>query len=163
MSGARRRFKLLLALLLGFGAASVAKHAVANPLDALELDDRANRLNWMLQCQGCHRQDGAATDAAVPALAGQVASFLYSEDGRAFLVRVPGVALAPLDDRALASLLNWMLLEFDAKRVPEDFEPYRASEIHALRAHPLGPEVKAVRSRLIEASRAASLHPSGSF
>ena len=38
-------------------------------------------------------------------------SLLATPAGRAYLVRVPGVAQAPLDDERLAALLNWVSRE----------------------------------------------------
>ena len=119
-------------------------------------DDVQNRLAWMLQCQGCHRADGTATGDEVPAIAGQVARFLHVEGGREFLVRVPGVASAPLGDADLAALVNWMLAEFDPDHLPESFIPYAPAEIAALRTRPLGPEVVPERQRLMALLRAIS-------
>lgn len=116
--------------------------------------DAQDRLAWMLQCQGCHRADGAATGAEVPAIAGHVARFLSVPRGREYLIRVPGVATAPLADAELASLVNWMLLRFDPENVPEDFEPYGAREVGLHRATPFGSEVIAERARLVAAIQA---------
>ena len=55
-------------------------------------------LDYMLNCQGCHRADGAGTPGTVPALAGSVGRFLAVRGGREFLVQVPGVAQSILDD-----------------------------------------------------------------
>lgn len=108
--------------------------------------------NYAIHCQGCHLADGAETPGKVPGLAGQVALFLHSPAGRAYLGRVPGVANAPLADEELAVLLNWTLRRFDASHVPPDFEPYTAAEIGGLRATPLV-EVTSERVRLLEALR----------
>ena len=75
----------------------------------------------MLHCQGCHRPDGSGIPGAVPAFPGQVAKFLATPTGRAFLVRVPGAANAPISDDELAALLDWIVRRFDAANVPADF------------------------------------------
>ncbi|MGH7291646.1 MAG: c-type cytochrome, partial [Myxococcota bacterium] len=62
---------------------------------------RSPEVNYMLHCQGCHRPDGSGVPGAVPDLRDEVARFLATDDGRAFLIRVPGVANAPLSDREL--------------------------------------------------------------
>lgn len=110
----------------------------------------APETNYTLHCQGCHLEDGAASADRVPALAGSVARFLRVPEGRAFLVRVPGSANAPLADADLAVLLEWMLRRFDAANVPADFVPYTAEEVHRLRAEPLV-DVAPVRRRLLDA------------
>lgn len=108
--------------------------------------------NYGIHCQGCHLADGAETPGKVPGLAGQVAGFLRSPDGRAYLGRVPGVANAALSDAELATLLNWTLRRFDAPHVPPDFVPYTAEEIGALRRDPLV-EVTRERARILDAMR----------
>lgn len=107
-------------------------------------------VEYALNCQGCHRADGAGTPGSVPALAGSVARFLDVPGGREYLVQVPGVAQAPLDDETLAAVLNWMLGRFDQAHVPARFAPYTAGEVGRLRARPLT-DVEAVRRRLLAA------------
>jgi mono/diheme cytochrome c family protein len=110
----------------------------------------APSVEYALNCQGCHRADGAGTPGSVPPLAGSVARFLTVPGGREYLVQVPGVAQAPLDDATLAAVVNWMLERFDKAHLPPDFVPYGAEEIGRLRAKPLT-DVEGVRRRLLEA------------
>lgn len=112
--------------------------------------EQDNEVAWMLNCQGCHRADGGATGDQVPALSGIVARFLSVPGGREYLIRVPGVAMAPMDDESIAELTNWMLHEFDKGNIPQDFERYSASEVGALRKSPLGSEAGTVRAGLME-------------
>jgi len=109
-----------------------------------------NNVAWMLNCQGCHRADGGATGDEVPALRGTVAKFLSVPGGREYLIRVPGVSMAPLDDESIASLTNWMLYEFDRKNVPADFTGYTADEVSKFRRIPYSSEAATVRASLIE-------------
>jgi hypothetical protein len=70
--------------------------------------------------------------------------------GRAFLVQVPGVVQAPLDDRAVAALMNWMLAHYAGKEANPSFEPYTEQEVASMRSEtPI--DVAATRARLIEA------------
>lgn len=119
--------------------------AVLAAADAVAL---APHVEYALNCQGCHRADGAGTPETVPPLAGSVARFLAVPGGREYLVQVPGVAQAPLDDATLAAVMNWMLVRFDAAHVPPDFVPYAAPEIGRLRAKPLT-DVEGLRRRLL--------------
>jgi mono/diheme cytochrome c family protein len=89
--------------------------------------------DYLLHCSGCHQQDGAGVPGVVPPLSG-LAPFLATSEGRAYLVRVPGVAQAALDDDRLAALLNWVMSEMSG--VTPD-PAYAAPEVHALRADPL--------------------------
>jgi hypothetical protein len=128
------------ALLLGVALALAAPpaHAVGGP-----------ELDYTLECEGCHRADGSGTPGSVPALHDSVARLLAVPGGREYLPRVPGVAQAPLDDAALAAVLNWLLDRFDHARVPAGFTPYTADEVGRLRKQPLL-NVEAERTRLLE-------------
>lgn len=99
---------------------------------AAAADDAGPRFDYLLNCAGCHRTD-ATGSREVPALTG-MASFLATPQGRTYLVRVPGVAQAPLSDRRLAALLNWALIEFGGA---ERFTAYSAAEVATLRRKPL--------------------------
>jgi mono/diheme cytochrome c family protein len=89
--------------------------------------------DYVLHCSGCHRQRGAGVPNVVPPLT-RLAPFLSTGLGRAYLVRVPGVAQAALDDDRLAALLNWVLSEMSGV---EAAPRYSAGEVRALRARPL--------------------------
>ena len=105
-------------------------------------------VDYALNCQGCHLDDGSGTAGSVPPLAGSVGRFLRVPGGREFIVRVPGVATSALDDAALAAVLNWMLERFGPPHLPEKYAPYTAAEVGALRQKPLT-NVDRVRAELI--------------
>ncbi len=114
--------------------------------------ENANRakINYMLNCQGCHSADGAGTaDGSVPTMKNFLGNFLTVEGGREFLVRVPGSANAALSDDALAEVLNWMLPQISRDQIPAGFQPYTADEVQKLRAQPLQ-DVIGERERLIQ-------------
>jgi len=108
-------------------------------------------VDYALNCQGCHLDDGSGTPGSVPRLAGTVGRFLAVPGGREFLVQVPGVATSALDDAALAAVLNWMLARFGPPHLPEKYAPYTAAEVGALRQKPLT-NVDRVRAELIGAA-----------
>jgi mono/diheme cytochrome c family protein len=108
-------------------------------------------VDYALNCQGCHLDDGAGTPGSVPPLAGSVGRFLTVPGGREFLVQVPGVATSPLDDAALAAVLNWMLERFGPPHLPAKYAPYTAAEVGALRQKPLT-NVDRVRAELVGAA-----------
>lgn len=107
------------------------------------------KLNYMINCQGCHRGDGSGLEGSVPTFVDFVGKFLSVEGGREFLVQVPGSANSPLDDRELAELLNWILATMSPKHVEKDFSPYTESEVSLLRADLLV-EVDTTRAKLVE-------------
>jgi mono/diheme cytochrome c family protein len=130
-------------------AAALAVVALAG-LGAMDGAAYTPDVEFALNCQGCHRADGAGTPDSVPALAGSVARFLAVPGGREFLIQVPGVAQAPLDDAALAAVVNWMLARYDPAHLPDDFPPYTAAEVRRLRRTPLI-DVDRVRAALLRA------------
>ncbi len=108
-------------------------------------------LDFMLHCQGCHQADGAGLEGAVPQLKDSVARLVTVPGGREYLSSVPGVAQSQLDDAAVAALLNWMVVYFDAAHLPADFRPFTAEEVGALRKDPL------VQASVVRASLLARL------
>lgn len=118
MIATRRRPGLLPAALALLAAWSVAAHG-----------QNTAEVDFMLECQGCHRPGGDGWPGMVPRLNGQVSKFLHSGSGRAYLVRVPGVAQSSLSDARLAAVLNWMVRELDPAHLPADFQPYSPDEV----------------------------------
>jgi len=62
--------------------------------------------------------------------------FLHSEEGREFLIRVPGVSSASLPDDEIAELINWLLITYSAAQLPADFVPFTKTEVARLRTRP---------------------------
>ncbi|MAE96749.1 MAG: hypothetical protein CL910_19040 [Deltaproteobacteria bacterium] len=108
------------------------------------------RVDWMLQCQGCHQADGSgAPRSGVPNLVGSVARFLSVPGGREYLVRVPGASGSNLTDSELAAVLNWMVQTFGPAEHAHAAAPYTTAEVTRVRRPPLT-EVEALRARLLE-------------
>ncbi|MFO1469147.1 MAG: hypothetical protein U1F35_22305 [Steroidobacteraceae bacterium] len=106
------------------------------------------RARWQLQCMGCHHPDGAGEADRVPSLRETLVPFSASEDGRRFMIRVPGVAQSMLSDPEVAALLNWMVHNLSEVAVPQDYRQFTAAEVAAARRQPLA-AVKAERERLL--------------
>jgi hypothetical protein len=106
------------------------------------------RVDYMLQCQGCHLADGSGAPGVVPDLRGSLGRFLRVPGGREYLVRVPGAAQSPLSDERLAALLDWMIREFGPADAAADVGPYRPEEVARWRADPYL-EVEGVRRELM--------------
>ena len=106
------------------------------------------KVDYMLQCQGCHLADGSGSPGAVPDLRGSLARFAQVPGGREYLVRVPGAAQSSLSDQRLAAVLDWMIREFGPAEAAAAAEPYRAEEVARWRIAPYL-EVQSVRRDLI--------------
>jgi cytochrome c2 len=129
--------------------------AAVGPPSAL-LDRRASgeREDYARSCQGCHRADGLTDPRVVPPLRDFTGHFTRTPAGRAYLIRVPGVAQAPLDDDRLARLMNWLLRTYSPDQLAPDFVPYTADEVAALRADMLLEVSEARAERIAELQRA---------
>ena len=114
-------------------------------VSALEADPAAARIDYMLNCQGCHTPTAVGAPGVVPNLRESLPALLSVPGGREFVQQVPGAATASLDDARLARVLNWLLEEFSLR--PDGFEDFDAEEVGRLRAHPLT-NVQAARAAL---------------
>ncbi|MFA6031497.1 MAG: cytochrome C [Myxococcota bacterium] len=141
-----RAFALMLGAIGGLAAFASRAEPVAT---------RSPRVNYMVNCQGCHLPDGRGLPGKVPAMQGFLASFLEVPGGREYLARVPGVANSTLGDADLAALMNWLILEM-GPAVSVDFTPYSAQEIGALRKDRLQ-DVNSARAMLVAQMPAGSL------
>jgi cytochrome c2/mono/diheme cytochrome c family protein len=126
----------LIGLLLVWMAASVVNaHSTA--------------MNYLLNCQGCHKADGSGQPGYVPDFRESVARFLAIPQGREFLGRVPGASQSLLSDPDRAAVLNWILVTFDSEHVPANFKPYTAAEMAVYRRDPLS-QAGTERDRLLQ-------------
>ena len=109
--------------------------------------------NWVMKCQGCHGVDAQGSKDGAPNMVGVVSQFLHSEEGRAFLGRVPGVAFVDLPAQDVAELLNWLTQTFDKEHMPENFKPYSEGEVKYLREEPLISKAFSTRERIFQKLR----------
>ena len=123
-------------LSIATGAVTADEIQMITALTAANVDPAQARLNYMLNCQGCHAVDGRGLND-IPTMADFVGKFLAVDGGRAYLVRVPGSANAPLSDAELAEVLNWILITMSYAHLPEPFVPYTPSEVYTFRQQPL--------------------------
>lgn len=113
--------------------------------------DEEVRANYLLACRGCHLADGSGVPPEVPSLQNTLGQFATSPEGRDYLVRVPGASQSRLNDAQLAEVINWVLTEFNVDTLPNDFEPFTATEVTSARKQILADPVK-LRSSLVERS-----------
>ncbi len=108
------------------------------------------RVNYQLQCMGCHHGDGAGEEGRVPNVRRTLVPFSEMVDGRDFVMRVPGVAQAKLSDGEIAALLNWMARNLSDVPIPAGFVDYTPEEVGAARHRPLS-ALKQQRESLLQA------------
>ena len=103
---------------------------------------------YTLNCWGCHRANGEGVAGTAPPLI-NAADFLRVPGGREYLIRVPGVSQSMLDDADTALVMNWIIETFSRGRVPADFQPFTAAEIHHARAEPHLFDITEIRAQLL--------------
>ncbi len=126
---------LKLGLFSGLFCVPVLSEANASQLPASEIE-RRSEFNYKMFCRGCHGPSDEG-QKAVPHMQGVAGHFLKFQEGREYLVRVPGSANAALDDEQLAQVLNWIINNIAGDSKPKDFKPFSTEEVGKLRQDPL--------------------------
>ena len=90
--------------------------------------------DYLLHCGGCHLEDGAGDPPMIPDLRQNLDYLSSFPEGRAYIAQVPGSSQAPLNDRALAEVLNWMFERFYPSKPlrlysPEEITGYRGTTL----------------------------------
>jgi len=90
-------------------------------------------------CGGCHGLLGASVPGDIPTLRDQVGTFLCTQEGRDYVIRLPNVAFSNMDDETLAKTMNFVMFDLGGDSVPRRLDPvrYTAAEVGALRKSPL--------------------------
>lgn len=89
--------------------------------------------DYLLYCRGCHLHTGdPVPDANIPSLH-ELAPLLSTQEGRDYLIRVPGVSQSGMSDKQLAAVLNWVITEFNSTSIPEDFTRFTTEEVDRVR------------------------------
>jgi hypothetical protein len=106
------------------------------PAAAAQPDSTAVQSLYLQRCGGCHGLQGVSAPRQVPTLRGQAGYFLCTPRGRAYVVRLPSLATAPIGDAQLAELVNFVVFGLgagDGQRYPR----YTPAEVGQLRRQPL--------------------------
>lgn len=100
------------------------------------------RADYLLHCGGCHLPDGRGAPPDVPTLIASLGPIVASQEGRDYIVRVPGAAQTPLSDEQLAQVMNWVLTNFNADTLGTEFLPLTGTEVGNARRHVLADPVQ---------------------
>jgi cytochrome c553 len=136
-------------------AVSVLALALAGAADAGPDQD------YMLYCMGCHAPDAQGLPGKIPPLAGSLARFMRTSEGRDYVLRVPGAANSALSDAQLAAVLNWIAARYpDAAEPPP--APFTVEEVTRARRTPLA-DVKATRREVVRSLAASGAAPPAEY
>lgn len=103
--------------------------------------------NYILKCSGCHDSDGSGSvPGGIPPLPGYLGAFMDDDQGRIYLMNVPGVVASGLNNHDLAVLMNYLNDKWGDK---VNARPYTAEEIAQIRSAPLQDVVK-YRRQIVE-------------
>lgn len=142
MKTAGRLFASGIALAAGMTAVALGASPQGKPVQAeLSLPTLplpAAQVAYLTSCGGCHGIEGRSAPGAVPTLRGLTGSFLCTQQGRDFIIRLPDVALTPLSDSKLTAVMNFVVFDLGAPVAGGDrARPYTVAEVSRLRRHPL--------------------------
>ena len=106
------------------------------------------QVDYMVHCQGCHLPDGSGFPArGVPDMREVLIPFSRMDEGRAYLIQVPGSRLAALPDDRLTDVINWILEDLAVGEARA--APFTVEEVTRYRGMPLN-DAAAKRVQLIE-------------
>ncbi len=100
------------------------------------------KVDYLLHCSGCHMPDGTGLSSVVPTLHDVIGRMVAEPGGRDYVIRVPGVSQAPINDEKLTAVINWMLTEFSSETLPENFQPFTVTEVTRARSQLLADPLK---------------------
>ena len=92
---------------------------------------------YWLHCAGCHGLEGHGAPPEVPSLIDEPGRIVQLPGGREYMIAIPGVSQAGLNDLELAKVLNFMMREFSPRTLPSEFMPFSADEVGRYRAQTL--------------------------
>lgn len=130
--------------------AALARIASASPAE-----------DYTLYCMGCHGPQAQGVPGKVPPLAGSLALFMRSPEGRNYVLRVPGAANSALSDPELTAVLNWLAESFPAADQPRP-APFSVEELARVRRTPLA-NVQAVRREVVQGLATSGAAPAAQY
>jgi mono/diheme cytochrome c family protein len=135
--------------------AALAAGLIARALCASPAQD------YMLYCMGCHGAQARGVPGKIPPLAGSLALFMRTPEGRNYVLRVPGAANSALPDAQLAAVLNWLAISYGAPDGPPPV-PFTVSEVSSVRRMPLV-DVQARRREVLGTLAASGAAPPAQY
>ena len=81
--------------------------------------DKTPHTNYVLRCAGCHGMGGAgAPSAGIFDFNGMVGAFAGIDEGRTYLMHVPGVSGSGLSDAEIAAVMNYVMETWAGDSLP---------------------------------------------
>lgn len=124
------------------------------------ISDVSSYKDYMLQCSGCHRFDGAGAELkGIPSFVDSIGLFTRFAEGRAYMIRVPGSAQSQITNDELAAVLNWIVAKYSPNEyLEQNFRLFTAAEVGASRPYRFD-DVAAERNKLTKTLNEQGLEP----
>jgi hypothetical protein len=104
------------------------------PLIALAGEGSAHS-NYALRCSGCHGMQGdGSPGAGIPDFREFIGAFARDDEGRTYVLQVPGVQSANLSDGDTAAVINYVMRTWGGKSLPPNYVEFTADEVTMRRA-----------------------------
>jgi hypothetical protein len=118
------------------------------PLIAVAGEGRAHS-NYTLRCSGCHGTQGdGCPGAGIPDFRQFIGAFAGDDEGRTYVLQVPGVRSANLNDGDTAAVINYVMRTWGGKSVPPNYVEFTAEEVAVRRAHKIQ-DIVAFRRKIV--------------
>jgi cytochrome c553 len=118
------------------------------PLFALASEGRAHS-NYALRCSGCHGMEGGGSPGAgIPDFREYIGAFARDDEGRTYVLQVPGVRSANLSDDETAEVINYVMRTWGGKSLARNYAEFTADEVTARRAHSVQ-DIVAFRRKIV--------------
>ncbi|SFJ68517.1 hypothetical protein [Celeribacter neptunius] len=119
-------------------------------LAAADQPSRTAHTNYILRCAGCHGFEGGGTpEGGIPAFPGSVGHIAGTEMGRTYMMHVPGVVGASLNNREIAEVMNYVLDVWGEAEGGESAAYFSEEEVSRRRAIEV-PDVVAYRRLVVD-------------
>ncbi len=95
------------------------------------------QIHYTEGCGGCHGLLGRSSRKDVPQIEGEVGYYLCTQEGREYIVQLPNVAFANMNDVELAQAMNFTVFSLGGASVPAGAKTFTPDEVGRLRQFPL--------------------------
>jgi mono/diheme cytochrome c family protein len=120
--------------------------------------ERSPFVNYVLRCSGCHGADGSGHESAgVPDFRDAVGAFVADEEGRTYLLHVPGIVNSSLTDAEIAAVLNYVMDQWAGTSLRPEFVHFTPQEAAERRARPVS-DVVLLRRRVVARLSGQGIH-----
>jgi hypothetical protein len=94
--------------------------------------------------------------SGIPRLQDSVGAFADDDDGRTYVLHVPGVTNTSLDDEEIAAVLNYVMTRWGGKSLPDNYRAFTREEVARRRQYAIS-DVVALRRKVVARLRSRGI------